>query len=277
MKKIVFLVLAIVLGIALIYNNWKHKAQQSPPIAVQQEKHTMPEKSEEPSNRFPIPEIQSETDDQDSDQETEQETEQVKPLPLLDQSDDDMQDLLAGLVGQEALMELFNVKDMIRHIVVTIDNLPRKQYALKYLPTRPVAGRFEVTGKEEHAVINTDNYLRYLPYVQLAESLDEKAVVKLYAQLYPLFQETYEDLGYPSDYFNDRLIDVIDHLLDTPDVKGSIQLVRPNVLYEYADQELEALSAGQKILIRMGYDNAHRIKVRLRALRNELTAPVSID
>jgi len=40
---------------------------------------------------------------------------------------------------------------------------------------------------------------------------------------------------------------------------------------------LEALSAGQKILVRMGSDNASRIKAKLRGLRHELTANITGD
>jgi hypothetical protein len=39
------------------------------------------------------------------------------------------------------------------------------------------------------------------------------------------------------------------------------------VLYTYADPELEARSAGQKILMRMGAENATAIKDKLRAIR----------
>ena len=66
------------------------------------------------------------------------------------------------------------------------------------------------------------------------------------------------------------MIEVIDHLLATPDVADPVQLVQPRVMYQYADPRLEALSAGQKWLIRMGAANAAIIKMKLRELRTEL-------
>ena len=106
-------------------------------------------------------------------------------------------------------------------------------------------------------------------------------LVLLYRQdwlrYYPLFQEAYEYLGYPSAYFNDRLIDVIDHLLATPVVDGPIRLVRPHVLYKYADPDLEALSAGRKALIRIGPDNANRVKQKLREIRQILTGQSEVE
>jgi hypothetical protein len=101
--------------------------------------------------------------------------------------------------------------------------------------------------------------------------MDTGKLVALYVRLYPLFQQAYRDLGYPDRYFNDRLVEVIDHLLATPSVPGPIKLAQPHVLYEFADPALEARSAGQKILIRIGPDNAARVKAKLRELRRQVT------
>jgi len=106
--------------------------------------------------------------------------------------------------------------------------------------------------------------------VDLVRSLDEQQLMAIYTRYYPLFQDAYANLGHPPQYFNDRLVEVIDHLLATPDVKGPIKLTQPNVLFEYADPKLEALSAGQKVLIRMGSANATVVKDKLRALRAKL-------
>lgn len=44
-------------------------------------------------------------------------------------------------------------------------------------------------------------------------------------------------------------------------------------LYMFADPELEARSAGQKILIRTGPANANAIKAKLGEIRNKVTHP----
>ncbi|MDH3265612.1 MAG: DUF3014 domain-containing protein, partial [Gammaproteobacteria bacterium] len=72
----------------------------------------------------------------------------------------------------------------------------------------------------------------------------------------PAFQKAYVRLGYPDGYFNDRVIEVIDHLLETPQPQQPIQLTRPRVLYEFADADLETLSSGQKLLLRIGDEHA---------------------
>ena len=132
-------------------------------------------------------------------------------------------------------------------------------------------GTFRVGGPEGSVAIGADNAARYAPYVLAMEAVDSAKLVALYVRLYPLFQEAYAELGYPSRYFNDRLFEVIDHLLATPDVQGSVALVQPKVLYEYADPALQDLSAGQKILVRMGGENEAKVKAKLRELKRALT------
>jgi hypothetical protein len=138
-------------------------------------------------------------------------------------------------------------------------------------PVRPVGGEFRVAGGEGSFAIAPENAARYQPYVRMVQLVNAKKLALAYGRLYPLFQKAYEDLGYPKGYFNDRLIAVIDHLLVAPEVQGPIPLVAPHVQYQFADPELEALSAGQKVLLRMGSANAAVIKAKLREIRAELT------
>ena len=126
---------------------------------------------------------------------------------------------------------------------------------------------------EGHYVLSARNYARYDGLVSLAETVNLKQLVILYTRYYPLFQQAYEELGYPDRYFNDRLVEVIGHLLAAPEPAGPIQLVQPKVFYEFADPELEKLSAGQKILVRLGPDNERRIKAVLRKLLGLLVKP----
>jgi len=70
---------------------------------------------------------------------------------------------------------------------------------------------------------------------------------RVYLRFYPLFQQAYQDLGYPNGYFNDRLVKVIDVLLATPQIAGPIELVRPKVMYAFADPTLES-AAGRSTI-----------------------------
>ena len=191
-------------------------------------------------------------------------------LPSLQASDQPLHDSLGELIGRKAADALFKPEQIIRHIVVTIDNLSRKRTAVELRPTKPLPGTFMVNGDEQHSTLDPANYRRYAAIVQVARTVDTKQVASLYFHYYPLFQQSYQDLGYPNGYFNDRLVATIDNLLATPDITGDIVLVRPNVMYQFADPNLEDLSAGQKALVRMGPENATIVKNKLRELRAEI-------
>ena len=200
-----------------------------------------------------------------------------RTLPALADSDTAMQETLAGLFGRESIARFFQLDEVARRFVATVDNLPRQSVSQRLLPSKPVPGQFVVTdhgasaGAAGGMAINPDNYLRYGPYVRAAEGVEAKKLVAAYLHFYPLFQQAYVDLGYPRGYFNDRLVAAIDDLLAAPDVAAAA-LVQPKVLYQFADPALESRSAGQKMMIRMGPANAARMKDKLRAIRREILA-----
>jgi len=194
-------------------------------------------------------------------------------LPALDESDA----VLAASLGQTAGSDLLVLRNLIRRVVATVDNLPRERVALRLSPLKPADGGLLVAGSGDDRVISEHNRGRYAPYVIFAETVDTGYLVALYTRFYPLFQQAYQELGYPDGYFNDRLVAVIDHLIAAPVHEGPIRVVQPKVLYEFADPALEGLSAGQKLMVRMGPDNATRIKAKLREVRQRVAGGVPAD
>lgn len=191
-------------------------------------------------------------------------------LPQLESSDNFMSAALEKLLNNKALMAIFINNQLINNIVVTIDNLPRKQVTMRLMPIKKAPGKFLAVENEGQKIISPDNQARYSNYMQLAESIDPTQLVKLYIQLYPLFQQSYEELGYPNQYFNDRLMTVIDHLLAAPEITEPISLIQPKFFYLYADAKLENRSIGQRILMRIGLDNERMIKAKLNEIKQAL-------
>jgi Protein of unknown function (DUF3014) len=193
-------------------------------------------------------------------------------LPALADSDAPLRDALGDLPNGNALSSFLRPEGIIRSIVVTVDNLPRQKVAVDKRPIPPVAGNFAASGDELHATLDAQNFERYKPMVAVIDQMDMTKAAAVYFHFYPLFQQSYQNLGYPNGYFNDRLVQVIDSLLATPQLSGPIELERPNVMYTFADPALEARPAGQKLLIRMGPQNASTIKTKLMAFRAIITA-----
>jgi len=195
-------------------------------------------------------------------------------LPHLDQSDALARESIAGFLNGNAGMQLLAPGAIVRQIVATVDNLPRKTLALRIQPVKPVPGAFETAAGASGTLIAPDNAKRYAPYVSAAEAIDTARLLGYYVRLYPLFQQAYVELGYPNGYFNDRVIVVIDHLLAAPEPAAPIELTQPKVMYQFADPALEERSSGQKIMMRAGLDNELRLKAKLREIRRALVAEV---
>lgn len=201
---------------------------------------------------------------------------------------------LADLLGRKDVLTFLQLDGFARRVVATVDNLARPHAAPALWPVNPTPGRFTTLGDGDKVgdsssagtIVSLDNSLRYSPLVLFIESINSAQAVKLYARLYPLFQQAYEELGYPGRYFNDRLVAVIDHLLATPvqtgaigvslvKVKGTVPSVRPWVRYEFTDPALESLSAGQKMLLRAGPVNHRRLNTKLLEIRRLVTGALA--
>lgn len=182
---------------------------------------------------------------------------------------------------QNALSQLV-VDGVAGRVVATVDNLGRPHVAPRVWPVHPTAGRFTVEQTDAGPVLADENAARYTAFVKMVQGLDTPQGVAFYTQFYPQFQQAYEELGYPGQYFNDRLVAVIDELLATPEVEGPLLLelpeikdpgadTRPWVRYQYADPALQSLSSGQKMLLRMGPENRQALKLKLREIREAVT------
>jgi len=208
------------------------------------------------------------------------------PLPALAESDSYLAQALAELLGREKVQSFLHLEGFARRVVATTDNLAREHAPPVLWPVVPTAGRFTTLANSADAGntssaatrISPDNSQRYTPFVLFVESVDSAAAVRLYARLYPLLQQAYEELGYPGRYFNDRLVAVIDLLLSTPvptgpldvalvEVKGPVASVRPWVRYEFTDPALGKLAAGQKMLLHTGPENHRRLNAKLLEVR----------
>jgi DUF3014 family protein len=189
-------------------------------------------------------------------------------LPPLDDSDGYFLLALADILGPDVESVLVN-EALVDNFVATIDNLTRNHVAEKIRPVSRLSESFVADVADDKGLyyLNPDSYKRYNFLINLVAGADLEDAAETYRRFYPLFQESYVRLGFPDGYFNDRAVEVIDHLLDTPEPKDPVRLVRPHVLYEFADPELETLSSGQKLLLRMGSENAASIKRALEEFR----------
>lgn len=272
----VLIVLALVAGLWWMEQQKQAELTPRPDIDV-------PEADERPEPRHPLPHLETqppsatETGSRDEPQDPTQAQaapEPLPPLPALSESDTTALEALAGLMGEAVVEQWVKPEFVISRTVAAINSLDGPAPALKSRPlatldTEPVTGT--IPGRDDARLWTEANTRRYDSLVGVLESVPPEEAAGLYARYYPLFQQAWEELGENEPYFNDRLIDVIDHLLATPEVDLPFDVVPHEGRLHFAEEALQEESWGRKLLIRMGTDHAGRVKEWLRRLRNTVT------
>ncbi len=195
-------------------------------------------------------------------------------IPALASSDDAVWSALASVVGDDGALAVLLRDHLVQRLVVLVDNLPQRSITQRALPYQPLQDPIATTaGDAQTQVLDTAaNARRYAPFVRAFVHVDAQALASSYRRFYPLFQQAYVELGYPQGYFNDRLVTVIDHLLQTPVPTPPLAVVPgANGRLRFADPALESLSVGQKALLRLAPEQAEAVKQQLRALRAAIT------
>jgi hypothetical protein len=188
-------------------------------------------------------------------------------LPDTDESDPPVLEALHGLAARNVMAQFLNMQDFVRRFVVTVDHLPRELIPTQLSAVRRVPGALAVASEEGTITLQPENFSRYDAFVRFVETLDPAKMVAVYLRFYPLLQREYRAMGFPQGHFNDRVIEAIDDMLAAPEVTGPIRLEQPQVHHRFADPLLESLSAGRKIMIRVGPEHAARLKKVLREVR----------
>ena len=215
-------------------------------------------------------------------------------LPLLDESDDWLKIKLPEITWRKELLKLIIDEDMIRRFVVFTDNfaqgiiayehspfiLPNAKFSPdiesvslqeKPLQTNSLDSSVKGTSQVKQNVWqwNENSSRRFSSYVDLLRSMDSESLVQWYSEIKPLIDEAYSELGYEDDFTN-TLQDAITRVLDMELPKSSMTLIRPSVMYQFADPELEALPDTDKLLLRLGRDNLLVMKSVLLELHEKL-------
>ena len=209
-----------------------------------------------------------------------EELEQSELLPTLAESDEVAVTAAEALLGEDTVRNYLVTEGVISRLVATIDALTGDELPSNIIPIRGPGGELQATSDgvsdelnpetgihEPQYVLDPVNFRRYTTQVEVLEAIDTEALAQNYREHYPLLQQSYRELGYSEGEFNDRLVEVIDLLLTTPEPTQPVRLTKPEAFFEFADPDLEALAAGQKVLIRMGPSNAVRVKAKLEEIR----------
>ena len=261
MKKVIPLLLLILLFAGAAWYSFMKPPDPVSELPSPQITTTLPAPVKQTPSLPEIEEVYSEP-------ETEPETPPV-PLPALNESDPEVTQALADIAGTGDLAQYLVMDQVISRVVASIDSLTSRQVPVHINPIRPAEDKFITESEGDRLVLSTQNFARYDGYVSLLQNMDTDSLMKFYGRYSPLFQQGWEENG-GTGSFNERLFEVIDNLLETPDVPGPVYLTKYEAVYLFEDPELEAMTAGQKVLVRMGSANASVVKDKLTELKTEL-------
>ncbi|MCW8125901.1 DUF3014 domain-containing protein [Microbulbifer halophilus] len=258
---IIGLAVIAIIAIAAYFILSADKAPEpAPPVAVEE-----PEQAEEPAPDLEPAPAEPEPAPAEPAPEPERE------LPPLNDSDETFRGDLLSLAPDGALGRWLVSDELLRKWVAAVNAASSGQMMAKNRPYNSPRGELAVD--EEGAtgmVLSEENYRRYDTPVRLFAAMDTDTAIDLYQFWYPRLREAFGELGMRDKKFHNVLLKAIDQALAASDVDEPIQLVRPSVYYKFADPKLERLPGVHKLMIRMGPDNAARVKEKLKELKAEL-------
>lgn len=222
----------------------------------------LPPAEDIPRPAAPVPEVAGETSEP-----------AAPPLPPLEESDAMMREQLAAVGMGPELDQMEAEENLIQLGTALIDGFSRGVVQYKLLPVKRPAKPFSVELKGEGIYMDPAGYTRYDEYAEAIATLDTQALVGSFHRMRPLYEQAYAQLGLDPEAFDNAVIRMLDHVLQTPEIDEPIELTRKSVMYQYADPQLEQLSTVQKQLLRMGPQNLRRIKEQAAALREGLLSP----
>ena len=95
----------------------------------------------------------------------------------------------------------------------------------------------------------------------VVESVNIEKATTWYQRYYPLLQQAYTELGNSDQQLDTSVRAALQQIIDAPVPEVRPKLELDSVLYQFSDAGLEALPALQKLMIRMGPENAIKLKV----------------
>lgn len=199
-------------------------------------------------------------------------------LPTLERSDTFFLDQWALVGGGHLMLEWASADQIVRRSMTVIDNLSRGKVANALLRTFAPSVPFMVLPQSSAAAeesvetyrLDPSGYERFAPLVTMINGLDDRQLIDFYLKLRPLFQQAYLELGYPSGHVDDVVLKAMRVIQAVSLPSGDIHLLRPKVLYQFADPTLEALSPLEKLFIRMGAENTKIVQQKVSALEQSL-------
>jgi Protein of unknown function (DUF3014) len=194
-------------------------------------------------------------------------------VPPLDETDALVRTLVKQLSSHPQVAAWLATEGRIRNFAVVVANIAQGKTPAALLRTLRPSSPFRVVAQGDDLYLDPRTYERYAGLADAVASVDPAGGARLYATLKPRIEEAHRELGYPDIPFDRALERAIVLLLETPVQDGALRVEPRGIVYGFADEELEDLTAAQKQLLRMGPRNARVVQRALRSIALALGIP----
>jgi hypothetical protein len=141
----------------------------------------------------------------------------------------------------------------------------------KHMSFLKQAQHFIVEQTDNGLFMSKQSYQRYDKLASAIDAMDVRSTLAVYQKFRPLMLQVFAGFSYPTDHSLEDIFEkAAAEILAAPVIEEPVALVRPSVLYKFADKKLEVLSPVSKQMIRMGPENTRIIQNKIRPLVQEL-------
>jgi hypothetical protein len=193
-------------------------------------------------------------------------------LPPLEESDGPLRTLAERLSAHPEWARWLVTDRLVERFVASVASIAAESSPRTHVPFMAPTGDFVVRDEGDRLVIDPASYQRYDLVTDVFVSLDTQGTVRLYRQLRPLFEEAYQELGFPAGSFDADLARAIDGVLAVEVPDGQVEVTEGVRSYRYVDPALEARSPAEGHVLRLGPRNAERVQTKIAELRRALVA-----
>mgnify|MGYP002641678609 CR=1 FL=1 len=198
----------------------------------------------------------------------------VSPITDLARALQLLPELAAGMSGNPLLGRWAAMTDVLPRLVAAVDCIANGQSPRRHLDFLAPVGAFSAQRVNGGWVIDPGSYGRYDRVTAAGTSIDAEAFAAAFVRLEPVLDLVYGQLGYEGGRCRDALTAAAAELCAVPLPAEPVHLVGRGTIYEFADGQLQALSAAQKHLLRAGPENARRVQAKIREIAAALGLPL---
>ena len=177
-------------------------------------------------------------------------------------------DMVESLNGGKALAQFVAGDYIVERAVAIVDAMRRGEVPYKLLPVSRPSKPFPISDDGLRVTMDPSGFSRYDGFAQWVNGIDVLAIIELLNDYEQISTEALSRMGVGDFDIRSAVLAATTEILATPIAPQNAELMKREANWVYMDPELEALSALQKQVLRMGPENSEIIQAKARELRS---------